>query len=322
MRLEWQILVAVVLDGILGDPRWLPHPVRGIGRLAAWIEPRVRRLIPQARLAGVLGWMVVVGGASALAWAIVAVASRLHPVLGDVAGIWIIYTTLAARDLVKHSTAVHAALAAGDVSEARSRVAWIVGRDTARLDEPEITRATVETVAESTLDGVTAPLFFAVLFGPVGAMAYRAINTLDSMWGHKDERYLFFGWAAARIDDVANWIPERVTGACMAVGAWMLRLDWKGAWRILVRDARKHPSPNSGFPEAAMAGALGVRVGGTNYYDGEPEMRPQIGEPIHGFDARHIVLANRLMYVTVALFALLGVALRWWVPWVCGRVWG
>lgn len=310
MRLEYQILAAVILDLLLGDPCWLPHPARGIGRLAAWAEPRARRLIPQARMAGGLAWLFVVGIASALAWGIWQGFAWLHPVCGDIAGGWIIYTTLAARDLAQHSSAVHDALVAADLPEARRKVAMIVGRDTDRLDESEITRATVETVAESTLDGVTAPLFFAFLLGPVGAMAYRAVNTLDSMWGHKDERYLMFGWAAARSDDAANWIPARLTGACMASVAWCLRLSGVNAWRVLLRDARKHPSLNSGFPEAAMAGALRVRIGGTNYYGGKPEERPHIGEPFNAFEARHIILANQLMFATVLLFAVAGFAIR------------
>ena len=303
-------MAAVLLDFILGDPRWLPHPARGIGRLAAWVEPRARRLIPQAKMAGGLAWLLVVSFACILTWGILKGSTWLHPILGDIVGIWIIYTTLAARDLVRHSSAVYDALSSGDLQEARRKAAMIVGRDTDRLDEPEITRATVETVAESTLDGVTAPLFFAFLFGPVGAMAYRVINTLDSMWGHKDEQYIMFGWAAARTDDVANWVPARLTGLCMAIAAWFLRLSGGNAWRVLLRDARRHPSPNSGFPEAAMAGALRVRIGGTNYYNGEPEERPHIGDPFRVLEARHIALANRLMFATTLMFALSGFAVR------------
>ncbi|MDI6774577.1 MAG: adenosylcobinamide-phosphate synthase CbiB [Verrucomicrobiota bacterium] len=309
MRLEYQIAAAVLLDFVLGDPRWLPHPARAIGRLAAWAEPRARRFIPRARIAGAAAWLFVAGLASAAAWGLWTGAARLHPALGDIAGVWIIYTTLAARDLARHGSAVRAALVAGDIPEARRKLAMIVGRDTDALDESEIARATVETVAESALDGVTAPLFFAFLFGPVGAVAYRAVNTLDSMWGHKNERYLAFGWAAARSDDAANWIPARLTGPCMALAAWCLRLSGGNAWRILLRDARKHPSFNSGFPEAAMAGALRVRMGGTNYYGGEPEERPHIGDPISVLDARHIALANRLMFTTVLLFTAAGFAI-------------
>lgn len=305
MQLEYQILGAVVLDLLLGDPRWLPHPARGIGRMAAWLETRARRSIPNPLSAGAVAWILVIGTASVLAWGLQAGCAHLHPLLGDIAGMWIIYTTLAARDLARHSYAVYSALIAGDLPLARQKVALIVGRDTACLDEPEIVRATVETVAESTLDGVIAPLFYAFIFGPVGAMAYRAVNTLDSMWGHKDSRYLLYGRMAARIDDFVNWIPARLTGPCMASVAWILGLNGSDAWRILLRDARKHPSPNSGFPEAAMAGALGVRVGGANYYEGEVELRSYLGDPINPLQATTILIANRLMFATVFLFSLL-----------------
>ena len=311
MRVEYQVVAAVALDLALGDPRWLPHPVRGIGRLALWIEPWARRLIPQARAAGILAALLVIGTASGLAGLAWLGASRLHPALGDAVAVWIIYTSIAARDLARHSLAVYTALVAGNLQLARDKVSLIVGRDTARLDEAEVVRATVETVGESTLDGVTAPLFFALLGGPVGAMAYRAINTLDSMFGHKDERYLLFGWASARVDDVANFVPARLTGPLMATAAWLLRLNGANAWRILRRDARRHPSPNSGFPEAAMAGALGIRLGGVNEYAGQPEARPFVGEPLTPLAARHIPLANRLMFATVFLFVAVGVASRW-----------
>lgn len=319
MLLEYQVLAAVVLDAMVGDPRWLPHPVRGIGRLAAWVEPRARRWIPRAELAGGAAWALVVGAAGLAAWGGWAVCARLHPWAGDIAGIWIIYTTLAARDLVNHSSDVHGALVAGNLPDARQKVARIVGRDTEGLGEADVTRATVETVAESTLDGVTAPLFFAFLCGPVGAMVYRAVNTLDSMWGHKDERYLRFGWTAARTDDVLNWIPARLTGAFMAAAAWCVGVSGKGAWRVMRRDARKHPSPNSGFPEAAMAGALGVCLGGPNTYDGVPEERARMGDPPGVLETRHIAEANRLMAMTVILFALAGFAARQWLTVIGGR---
>ena len=183
--------------------------------------------------------------------------------------ILVIYTTIAARDLARHSMAVLRPLAAGDLVEARRRVALIVGRDTARLDEAGVVRAAVESVAESTVDGVTAPLFFAVVAGPVGAMVYRAINTLDSMFGHQDERYREFGWAAARIDDLANYLPARLTAPLVCLAALLLRQRPRLACAILARDGRKHASPNAGLTEAAMAGALGVQLGGVNYYDGQ-----------------------------------------------------
>jgi adenosylcobinamide-phosphate synthase len=310
MRLEYIVLAALALDLVLGDPRWLPHPVRGIGWLAAAVEPRARRWIPWPRVAGVLAWLFVVGTAAGLAWAIWRVAGAAHPALADAAAVWIVYTTLAARDLARHSGTVYTALAAGDLPAARAKVALIVGRDTAGLDTAGVSRAAVETVAESTLDGVTAPLFFAFLLGPVGAMAYRAANTLDSMFGHRDERYLRFGWASARLDDLANLVPARLTALVMVPAAALLGLRAGAAGRIAWRDARKHPSPNSGFPEAATAGALGVRLGGTNTYGGEAETRPFIGDPAVALEPRHIRLANRLMFATALLFAAAGSVIR------------
>ena len=177
--------------------------------------------------------------------------------------------------------AVFRALAAGDIVEARRRVAAIVGRDTERLDEAGVIRAAVESVAESTVDGVTAPLFFAVVAGPVGAMVYRAINTLDSMFGHQDERYRDFGWAAARIDDLANYLPARLTAPLACLAAALLRQRPRSApCESLLRDGRNHASPNSGLAEAAMAGALGVQLGGAICYDGQPLEKPTIGDPL------------------------------------------
>ena len=238
----------------------------------------------RAACSGQLGWPVSFAALStyivvgAAAWGAIRLAAVVHPLAGDVVSILIIYTTIAARDLARHSMAVYRSLAAGDLVEARRRVGAIVGRDTDRLDEAGVVRAAVESVAESTVDGVTAPLLFAVVAGPVGAIVYRAVNTLDSMFGHQDERYRQFGWAAARIDDLANYIPARLTAPLMCVAALLLRLRPGSALRTLLRDGRKHASPNAGLTEAAMAGALGVQLGGVNYYDGQPLEKPTIGD--------------------------------------------
>ena len=310
MRLDCQILIAVALDLLLGDPQWLPHPVRSIGRLALWLETLSRRLFGSTRTAGLfaaLSTYIVVGAA---AWGAIRLAAAIHPSAGDVVSILIIYTTIAARDLARHSMAVYRSLAAGELIEARRRVGAIVGRDTDRLDEAGVVRAAVESVAESTVDGVTAPLLFAVVAGPVGAMVYRAVNTLDSMFGHQDERYRQFGWAAARIDDLANYIPARCTAPLICVAALLLRLRPKRALQTLLRDGRKHASPNAGLTEAAMAGALGVQLGGVNYYDGQPLEKPIIGDVVAPLCPRHIRLANALMFVAAGLFLAVCLALR------------
>ncbi len=307
MKLENQILAAVALDLILGDPRWLPHPVRGIGRLAAWLESLVHSRTRWAGLAVAILVYLAAGGA---AWGVIWLAGRAGAIYADVASIVILYTTIAPHDLVRHSMAVAHALAAGDLAEARRRVATIVGRDTDKLDEPGVVRAGVESVAESTVDGVTAPLFWALVAGPVGAMVYRAINTLDSMFGHQDDRYLQFGWAAARIDDLANYIPARLTAPLLCLAALLLGQRPLQAARTLRRDGRKHASPNAGLAEAAMAGALGVQLGGWNSYAGEPVQQPTVGHPLLPLVSRHIPLANALMATAAALFLAAGIALR------------
>jgi adenosylcobinamide-phosphate synthase len=310
MRLEYQILIAVALDLLLGDPQWLPHPVRGIGRLALWLETLSRRLLGSTRLAGLCAALSTYIVAGAAAWGAIRLAAAIHPTAADVVSILIIYTTIAARDLARHGMAVYRSLAAGELVEARRRVGAIVGRDTAVLDEAGVVRAAVESVAESTVDGVTAPLLFVVAAGPVGAMVYRAVNTLDSMFGHQDERYRQFGWAAARIDDLANYIPARCTAPLICLAALLLRQRPRLALRTLLRDGRKHASPNAGLTEAAMAGALGVQLGGVNYYDGQPLPKPTIGDAIVPLCPQHIRLANALMFVAAGLFLAVCLALR------------
>jgi adenosylcobinamide-phosphate synthase len=314
MRLEHQILVAVGLDLALGDPRWLPHPVRGIGWLAWRLEALTRRWLGDTRTAGAVAALAIYALAGGVVWALIHGAAAVHPLAGDVASIVVIYTTIAARDLAGHSMAVFRSLAGGDLAEARRRVGAIVGRDTDRLDEAGVVRATVESVAESTVDGVTAPLFYAAVAGPVGAMVYRAINTLDSMFGHQDERYRRFGWAAARLDDLANYLPARCTAPLVCVAAVLLRQSPVGSLRMLLRDGRKHASPNAGLTEAAMAGALGVELGGVTYYDGQPLHKPTIGEATVPLAAEHIRMANAVMFVTAGLFLTLCLAARAAVP--------
>ncbi len=301
MRLETQIIMALLLDLALGDPRWLPHPVRLIAALAVRLENLTVRLgLPRtpAGLLTVCAVLLIIGTAG---WGLVRLAGLVHPLAGDAASILLLYTCFAARDMVAHSNRVYRALAAGDLAGARNRVAMIVGRDTDVLDEAGVVRATVESVAENTVDGITAPLFWAVIGGPVGALLYKAINTMDSMFGYRNEKYLYFGWAAARLDDLANWLPARLTGLLMVPGASLLGLRGRDAWRILLRDHGNHSSPNSALAEAPMAGALGIRLGGPTRYQGSitdyPAMWDSLASPAPG----HIRAANRLLVVTVLL---------------------
>lgn len=310
MRLEYQVAIAFGLDLLLGDPRWLPHPVKLIGRFAAALESPLRRLVTSARLAGILTVAAVLGATGLGTWLLLQGAGTLHPRVGDLVSILLLYTCLAASDLARHSSRVFRALADGDLAEARRRVGMMVGRDTDRLDEHQVVRAAVESVAENLVDGVTAPLFFAVLGGPVGAMLYKAVNTLDSTFGYKNERWLEFGWAAARLDDLVNWLPARLTAPLLAVAAAPLGLRPRDALRIVVRDRRKHPSPNAGLAEAAVAGALGVQLGGLNFYFGRASERPRLGDPLQPLARRHICQANRLMLVTSCLALLVFTLLR------------
>ena len=310
MRVEFQVLVAFGVDLLLGDPRWLPHPVKLIGRFASSIEAPVRRMIPNARAAGIVAVFAVLTATAVAALMLVSGATRLHPIAGDIVSIALLYTCFAGRDLALHSHRGYRALAENDLPEARRRVAMLVGRDTEHLDEQEVVRGTVESVAENMVDGVTAPIFFAVIGGPAGALLYKAVNTLDSTFGYKNERYLQFGWASARLDDLVNYIPARLTAPLVAFTAALLGLRPLAAWRTFLRDGRKHPSPNSGLTEAAVAGALGVQLGGLNYYFGEPSERPRMGDSDHVLQRIHISQANQLMLLTSALALLVFAGIR------------
>lgn len=304
------ILLAILLDLLLGDPRWLPHPVQWIGWLAQWVESPLRRLIANQKLAGIVAVLLVVGSTVLIGFGLLKGASLLHPLAGDVVAILLLYTCFAARSLHDHALAVYRPLMAGDLAEARQRVSWLVGRDTDQLDEGEIVRAAVESVAENTVDGCTAPLLFACLAGPLGALAYKAISTLDSTFGYKNERYLQFGWASARLDDLANLIPSRLTALLVVPASWLLRLDTGNAWRIFRRDRHNHPSPNGGQIESAVAGALGVQLGGVNSYFGKPSTRPFMGDPLQPLAAIQILQAVRLMWLSYGMVVLIGIGSR------------
>ena len=310
ISLPIQILLALLLDFLFGDPRWFPHPVKGIGWLAMTIdEPLRSRFSP--RSAGIIAVVLVVLISTISAWLAVVLATAIHPFAGDLVAIVILFTCFAMEDLRRHALAVYYPLLAGNLSLARERIAMLVGRDTADLDETEIARATVESVAENTVDGVTAPLLFAFIAGAPGAIFYKAVNTLDSTYGYKNDRYLQFGWAAARFDDLINFIPARITALLVPLAAWMMGLNRRQAWQIFLRDRHNHPSPNGGQTEAAFAGALGVQLGGVNYYGGEQSNRPLMGDDGELLKAVHIKQAISLMVVTSLLVVVAFVVLSW-----------
>ncbi len=306
------VLGALVLDVALGDPWGAAHPVRGIGTLAAGTERVLRgprRCGGVAR--GAAAWIVVVGAAS-LAAALAVMGARAFggEAGAAVASIVIVYVTVAPRDLARHAIAVARPLEAGDLHAARSSVSMIVGRDVDRLDRDGVARAAVESVAESFVDGVAAPVIYALVLGPAGAAAYRAINTLDSMFGHKDERYFEFGRVSARADDLAGFIPARLSGFAIALAAWIMGLRGREALRVYFRDRLRHESPNAAHPEAAFAGALGLSLGGRMWYDGEPVEKPRIGDGAERCHAADIRRAVRLMYGSTAVLAVCAVAIE------------
>nr|WP_085963044.1 adenosylcobinamide-phosphate synthase CbiB [Brevibacillus massiliensis] len=302
------LLCAYLLDRLIGDPRWLPHPVVCMGWVITRLEQAIRRRFTRAaslKWAGMLFPLLLVGGSYLVVWLLLKGLAMLHPWLAWAAEVWLISTTIATKGLAEAGMNIYAKLQAGDLPAARSELAMVVGRDTEQLEEPEIVRGAVETVAENIVDAILSPLFYAAIGGAPLAMAYRAANTLDSMVGYKNERYEHLGWASARFDDLANYIPARIGALLIVAASWLKRLHWRQAWLVIRRDARLHPSPNSGFSEAGVAGALGVQLGGLNYYKGVPSDRARLGDPNRPLQADDIPQTVSLMYLVSVLFVCL-----------------
>jgi len=313
------VALAIVLDLIVGDPRALPHPVVIIGRGISALERRWNHGSAQRRRArGFLLTAVIVLGTFTAAWLVVTLMTQLHPWLGLAAELWLLATTLAIKGLAEAGKAIAQPLAQGDLAAARHALSMVVGRDTDSLDEPEITRGAVETIAENTVDGITSPLLFAVIGGAPLALAYKAINTLDSMVGYRNERYADFGYASAKLDDIANWLPARLTALCLwlagsgLIGRGVTVSRWRGALAATCREAPRHPSPNAGWPEAMLANLLGVQLGGTNFYHGVASHRATLGSGQMPLNVAHISITLRLMhggwllfFTVIALLALL-----------------
>ncbi|WP_115993629.1 adenosylcobinamide-phosphate synthase CbiB [Cohnella lupini] len=306
---------AILLDWWIGDPKWLPHPVIFIGR---WIGYWERRLLPHRtkRSNGILLMLIVTLSSLALVWILTSVASWIHPWLGYAVHMWLISTTIAIKGLKDAAMLVYDRLSRGELTKARKYTGYIVGRDTDGLEEAELSRATVETVAENTVDAVIAPLFFALIGAAPLAMLYRSVNTLDSMVGYRNTKYLHFGWASARLDDVLNWIPARLTGLMlMIVSAFYRPASAVQAWRAVVAFAHLHPSPNSGIPEAAVAGSLGIQLGGLNRYGGVISERARLGWATRTIEKEDIIHTIRLLYGVsyLVMGGLLCVACGWLV---------
>ena len=301
-----------LLDLAIGDPRWLYHPVRLIGKLIDWLEIHIRKVLPKTSRGELAGGgllvICVLFATAGVTAGLLRVAYKLHATAGLALEIFMCYQMLAVRSLKDESMLVYDALTSGKESsleDGRYAVSRIVGRDTQNLDETGVSKATVETVAENFGDGVFTPMFYMALGGPVCMYLYKAINTMDSMVGYKNERFLYFGRCAARLDDVANFIPARLAGILLVISAWLGPFDGKNAGRIFARDRHNHTSPNSAHTEAAAAGALDIQLAGNACYFGKLYEKPFIGDPLRAVVPDDICRMNRLMYLTAFLSLLL-----------------
>ena len=301
----WYVLpAAFALDIMLGDPRWLPHPVRWMGQAIESFEPSFRRIHPNQILSGTLFAAALILGTCLLTFFILAAAHRIHPLFKTILDIILIYYCISARSLEDAAMDVKQALVRQDIQAVRYKVSMIVGRDVDRYNEKGLSRATVETVAENLVDGVMAPLFFAAIGGAPLALAYKMTNTLDSMVGYKNEIYNHFGRVSARIDDVLNYIPARLCIPTIALAAQILSGSGQRSLTTAVCEGGNHSSPNAGFPEAAFAGALAVKLNGPNYYNGTLVDKPYIGVRFGPTSTGHIKKACDLMLLTSFLWLL------------------
>ena len=314
MMTVWAVLGGFVLDALFGDPAWLPHPVVYMGKAISKLEKFLRPRLPKTPQGELLGGAIVAFclpvGTFLLTGLVCRGAARLHPLLGLAVQMFWCGQALAARGLVQESTNVYKELKKPDLPGARKAVSRIVGRDTAELTAEGVTKAAVETVAENASDGVIAPLLYMLIGGAPLALTYKAINTMDSMLGYKNEKYLYFGRVPAKLDDVANYIPSRLAALLWVAAAAFTGNDAKGAWRIWRRDRRRHASPNSAQTESACAGALGVQLAGPAYYFGQYYPKRTIGDALRPIEPEDILRANRMMYAESILALAIGLGLR------------
>ena len=301
-----------ILDLLFGDPRWLYHPVCLIGKVIDRLEGILRKLFPKSKggelAAGTLEVVLVCLLCGGIPLGVLYVLYHSIPFAGFLLECFWCYQLLAVKSLKTESMKVYERLTAGTLEEARQAVSMIVGRDTQNLSKEGVTKAAVETVAENASDGVIAPMLYMALGGAPLMFLYKGINTMDSMVGYKNEKYLYFGRPAAKLDDAANYLPSRISGILLSAAAVFAGLDGRHAFSIYFRDKRNHASPNSAQTEAAMAGALNIQLAGNAYYFGKLYEKPTIGDPVREIEPRDIIRANRLLYVTAAMALLLCLA--------------
>ncbi|MCR1877316.1 adenosylcobinamide-phosphate synthase CbiB [Paraclostridium bifermentans] len=294
------MVIAYLLDLVIGDPYSFPHPVRFIGNLIRFTEGKIRIIFKskkQLKMGGFLLWTITVGF-TALVTNLILNLLCINNIFYAIIASIILYTTLSTKCLADEAKKIYEVLKTGDIEKSRKQLSYIVGRDTTSLNENEIIRATVETVAENTVDGIISPMMYGFIGGPVIAMAYKAINTLDSMVGYKNEKYGDIGFASAKIDDIANFIPARITPFFMMIASFILGFNSKKSIKIAMRDRKNHKSPNCAYAEGAVAGALEVQLGGTNMYFGEKVYKPTIGDKDRELEAEDILRTNKIMYLT------------------------
>lgn len=300
------LVMAFFLDFLAGDPRWLPHPVVWMGRAIFFFESKFRQAFSHLFVSGLIFALFLITMVWVISQGMVTLAVAVHPVVGILVQGVLLFYCFSVKSLVRAAHDVAVPLMAGDLPEARKMVAMIVGRETRTLDREAVTRAAIETVAENFVDGFLSPLFFFLVLGVPGALAYKMINTLDSMVGYKNDAYLLFGRASARIDDAANYVPARLSMFVISAATWVLSPErGKRAMQTAWAEGRNHKSPNAGFPEAAFAGALGVRMGGPNVYHGRVVEKPYIGVQFPDPSVEQIDMACDLMQMS-ALLAMLG----------------
>ena len=303
-----QIGIAFLLDIMIGDPRWFPHPVRMIGVCIEYTENILRKLVPSERVAGIFLAFIIVVGTYLVTYQILVFFYEIRWSLGILVSIIIIFFSLSTRDLLRETGNVLSALKSGNLKKARKNLSRIVGRDTQNLNEQQVAAGCIETSAENIVDGIIAPLFYAFIGGPALAMAYKSINTLDSMVGYKNEKYLNFGWASAKLDDIANFIPARIAAIILPISSYICGADYSNSVKILKRDGQKHPSPNSGIPEAAIAGALGIRLGGPSIYNDIASDKPFIGDPQKNVCFDDINSTSKIVMVSAIISVVIGIA--------------
>lgn len=301
----YKLTAGFILDLLFGDPAWLYHPIRLIGKLISAMEKLLRKIFPKSKNGLLFGGAVLTITVPVLCFCasffILKGLRAIHPWLAAIVEVFWIYQILAAKCLKQESKKVYDALDQNDIEGARRMLSYLVGRDTAHLSREEIVKAAVETVAENTNDGIIAPMLFIAIGGAPLGFAYKAVNTLDSMVGYKNEKYLFFGRASAKLDDIVNFIPARIAGVLMILASLVCGYDAKGAAHIFRRDRNSHLSPNSAQTESACAGALGLMLGGTHHYFGKQVVKPSIGDERHKAAPEHILDTHILMYMTAIL---------------------